>query len=195
MIAQLVVFYGEDPQQSSDYARIINEAHFDRLTAYLADGEIIAGGGADRSSRYLAPTILDQVSWETPVMQEEVFGPILPVMSFTDQEDIEELVGRHATPLALYYFSQDSEKQRRVMTSSAFGGGCINDTVAHLVEHHLPFGGVGTSGLGRYHGKASFDAFSHHKSVLRRGTWLDLPLRYPPYAGKLQWLRKLFRWC
>lgn len=193
MVTQISEFYGSEPKQSSDYGRIINDAHFERLANYLQDGEIVAGGEVDRSKRYMAPTILDGVSWQTQIMQEEIFGPILPVLSFTDEDDVIELVGRHEKPLALYYFSQNTEKQRRVM-ASAFGGGCINDTIIHLTEHHLPFGGVGSSGQGSYHGKASFEAFSHRKSVLKRGTWLDLPLRYPPYAGKLKWLKKLFAW-
>jgi aldehyde dehydrogenase (NAD+) len=194
MTARISECYGPDPQQSPDYARIINTAHFDRLAGYLADGTIVAGGGMDRDARYLAPTILDGVSWESSLMQEEIFGPILPVLGFNDHDDVLELTSRRPTPLALYYFSQDAEKQRRVMNAGAFGGGCVNDTVIHLTEHHLPFGGVGSSGQGRYHGRASFEAFSHCKSVLKRGTWLDLPLRYPPYAGKLNWLKALFRW-
>lgn len=194
MVTQIQAFYGSDPQQSPDFARIINDAHFDRLTAYLADGRPIAGGQYDKSERFLAPTILDEVSWQAPIMQEEIFGPILPVLSFTEQDDVFELAERHTTPLALYYFSQSHDKQHRAMTACAFGGGCINDTIVHLTEHHLPFGGVGKSGQGSYHGKAGFEAFSHRKSVLQRGTWLDLPLRYPPHAGKLKWLRKFFQW-
>ncbi|MFK5925185.1 MAG: aldehyde dehydrogenase [Desulfuromusa sp.] len=194
MVDQIRQFYGPDPKQSPDFARIINETHFERLTAYLADGEIITGGENDRSERYLAPTILDEVSWQAPVMQEEIFGPILPVMSFTDQDDVGELVGRHPTPLALYYFSKNHAKQRRMLAETAFGGGCVNDTIVHLTEHHLPFGGVGSSGQGSYHGKAGYETFSHCKSVLQRGTWLDLPLRYPPYDGKMKWLRNLFNW-
>ncbi len=193
IIAQLGVFYGPDPKLSPDYGRIINESHLKRLLSFLKEGKIVTGGEVDYAERYLAPTILDDVSWQMPIMQEEIFGPILPVLSFTDQEDVVELVGRHATPLALYYFSQNKAEQHRIMTSSAFGGGCINDTIVHLTEHHLPFGGVGTSGQGSYHGKASFEAFSHRKSILHRGIWLDLPLRYPPYAGKLKWLKKLFK--
>jgi aldehyde dehydrogenase (NAD+) len=194
MVAQISQFYGPDPKLSPDYGRIINEANVSRLAAYLADGKIVTGGHVDRAERYLAPTLLDGVSWQAPMMQEEIFGPILPVLSFTAQDDVVELVRHHASPLALYYFSRDSVKQRRIMAAQAFGGGCINDTIVHLSEHHLPFGGVGTSGLGRYHGKAGFEAFSHGKSVLRRGTWLDLPLRYPPYSGKLKWLKTLFKW-
>lgn len=194
MITQIGAFYGTDPKLSHDYGRIINESHLQRLAAFLQEGKIIVGGEVDLAERYLAPTILDDVSWRMPVMQEEIFGPILPVLSFTNHDDVVELIGRHATPLALYYFSQDKVRQQRIMTSSLFGGGCINDTIVHLSEHRLPFGGVGTSGQGSYHGKASFEAFSHRKSILHRGTWPDLPLRYPPYDGKLKWLKKLFEW-
>lgn len=194
MLAWIKTFYGSDPGLSGDYARIINQAHLERLAGYLGQGEIVTGGEIDRAKRYLAPTILDKVSWQDSVMQEELFGPILPVLCFTDHNELTELVSRQAKPLALYYFSQDAVKQRRVMSTMTFGGGCVNDTLVHLTEHHLPFGGVGASGQGRYHGKASFDAFSHQKSVLHRATWLDLPLRYPPYVGKLKLLRKMFRW-
>ncbi|MCK5915138.1 MAG: aldehyde dehydrogenase, partial [Deltaproteobacteria bacterium] len=190
IVIQINQFYGSNPKQSPDFARIINATHFERLTAYLTDGEIITGGETDRSEQYLAPTILDKVSWQAPIMQEEIFGPILPVLSFTDEDDVSELVERHATPLALYYFSKNRTKQRRVMTETAFGGGCLNDTIVHLTEHHLPFGGIGTSGQGSYHGMAGFKTFSHCKSLLHRGTWIDLPLRYPPYDGKLKWLKK-----
>ena len=194
MTARITACFGTEPRQSPDFARIINTTHFDRLAGYLADGRVVAGGDLDRDARYLAPTILDGISWQSPIMQEEIFGPILPVLSFGAQEDVLELIGRRPAPLALYYFSQDADKQRRIMTAGTFGGGCINDTVIHLTEHHLPFGGVGPSGQGRYHGRASFEAFSYRKSVLKRGTWFDLPLRYPPYAGKLNILKTLFKW-
>lgn len=194
MTEQITAFFGADPQQSPDFARIINPTHFARLIAYLNDGKIVAGGQHDASACYLAPTILDHVFWDAPVMQEEIFGPILPVMTFTDEDDLAAQVARHPTPLALYYFSRDPVKQRRITARIPFGGGCVNDTLVHLVEHKLPFGGVGSSGLGRYHGRASFETFSHRKGVLNRGTWFDLPLRYPPYAGKLTWLKRLFRW-
>ncbi len=194
MRVQIGAFYGDDPAQSPDYARIIDTAHLDRLQAYLCEGTIVCGGHVNREQRYLAPTILDGVSWEATIMQEEIFGPILPVLEFSEREDPVQLTAHLDPPLACYYFGRDKQKQRRFLESKTFGGGCINDTLVHLSEHRLPFGGVRTSGLGRYHGRASFEAFSHQKSVLHRGTWLDLPLRYPPYAGKLKWLKTLFRW-
>lgn len=194
MRAQVTTFYGNNPAHSPDFARIIDAAHLDRLQGYLGDGTIVCGGQFDREQRYLAPTILDQVSWQAPIMQEEIFGPILPVLSFTDQDDPVQMTAHLDPPLACYYFSRDPRKQRRFLERKSFGGGCINDTLMHLSEHHLPFGGISTSGLGRYHGRASFEAFSHQKSILHRGTWLDLPLRYPPYSGKLKWLKALLRW-
>ena len=127
-------------------------------------------------------------------MQEEIFGPILPVISFNDLNEAIEMVNRHEKPLALYFFSTDKHQQQRILQEITFGGGCINDTISHLANPNLPFGGVGSSGLGSYHGIASFDVFSHQKSVLHRGTWLDLPFRYPPYGNKLNLLRKFFKW-
>ncbi|AKD05892.1 aldehyde dehydrogenase [Pontibacter korlensis] len=187
-------FYGEDPMQSPDYARIVNERHFKRLSGYLKDGVIRAGGTTDLTQRYIAPTILDQVTWQHSVMQEEIFGPILPVLTVGSLEEAIHMVRQHEKPLALYFFSSNSQKQDLVLKHTYFGGGCINDTISHLVNPNLPFGGVGQSGMGSYHGQSSFDLFSQQKSVLHRGTWVDLPMRYPPYGDKLPMLRKLFRW-
>ncbi|GAA4425206.1 aldehyde dehydrogenase [Pontibacter saemangeumensis] len=187
-------FYGDAPQESPDYARIINDGHFDRLSAYLQHGTIRTGGQTDSASRYIAPTLLDQVNWEHPVMQEEIFGPILPILPITTLQEAIGVVNAHEKPLALYFFSSSHEKQEAVLRSTQFGGGCINDTISHLANPNLPFGGVGASGMGSYHGKSSFDLFSHQKSILQRGTWLDLPLRYPPYRNRLQMLRRFFHW-
>ncbi|WP_347156760.1 aldehyde dehydrogenase [Pontibacter chitinilyticus] len=187
-------FYGEDPAKSPDFARIINDSHFDRLANLLHEGNIRMGGQTDATSRYIAPTVLDEVTWDDPVMQEEIFGPILPVLSFQDQQDAITQVNSHEKPLALYYFSSDKAKQQELLEKVPFGGGCINDTISHLANPNLPFGGVGSSGMGSYHGQASFDLFSHKKSVVHRGTWLDLPLRYPPYNKRLAQVRRLFKW-
>ena len=187
-------FYGGDPRQSPDFARIINDRHFDRLSAFLQQGAIRAGGQTDSASRYIAPTLLDQVTWESPVMQEEIFGPILPILTYRNLDEAMQVVNAHEKPLALYFFSSSNKKKEAVLRCVQFGGGCINDTVSHLANPNLPFGGVGGSGMGSYHGKSSFDVFSHQKSVLHRGTWLDLPVRYPPYRDRLRTLRRLFRW-
>ncbi|MDX5421985.1 MAG: aldehyde dehydrogenase [Hymenobacteraceae bacterium] len=187
-------FYGENPAESPDYARIINDRHFDRLKGYLSSGLVRAGGQTDEASRYIAPTILDQVTWDSPVMQEEIFGPILPVLTYSDLDEAIKTVNQHERPLALYFFSSDKRRQKKILKETHFGGGCINDTISHLVNPNLPFGGVGGSGMGSYHGQSSYDLFSNHKSVLHRGTWLDLPLRYPPYKDRLPSIRKLFKW-
>ncbi|MFD2247337.1 aldehyde dehydrogenase [Pontibacter ruber] len=187
-------FYGEDPASSPDYARIINDRHFDRLSSYLQDVHVRVGGQTDDTARYIAPTVVDQVTWQHPIMQEEIFGPLLPVLTFNTIEEVIQTVNAHERPLAFYLFSQSQELQEEVLQRVHFGGGCINDTISHLINPNLPFGGVGSSGMGSYHGQQSFDLFSNQKSVVKRGTWLDLPLRYPPYGNKLPLIRKAFKW-
>jgi aldehyde dehydrogenase (NAD+) len=177
-------FYGEKPAQSPDYGRIIHRKHFDRLIAFLDRGEIILGGDYDPDDRYIAPTLIDGVTWDDPVMREEIFGPILPILTYDDLEDAISQVNAHPKPLALYFFSSDPQKQERILQATSSGGVCINDTVMQVGVSSLPFGGVGESGMGVYHGKASFDTFSHYKSVLKRGFWLDLNWRYAPYTAQ-----------
>lgn len=186
-------FYGEDPYQSPDYSRIVNEAHFDRLVGFLSKGTILTGGQTDRSNKYVAPTILTDIDWNDAVMQNEIFGPILPVLEYDDLDAVLDKIAGGPRPLALYYFSSDKGKQRRVIESVEFGGGCINDSIMHLLNPHLPFGGIGESGIGCYHGRAGFDTFSHRKAILNKGTWLDISLRYPPHAGKLKWLKRILK--
>ncbi len=184
-------FYGEHPEKNPDYARIINQKHFERLTNLLKNGEIIIGGETNLSERYIAPTVLDNVSVEDPVMQEEIFGPILPVIEYTDITEAIALINSKPKPLALYLFSQNKKLQKRVLQETSSGGVCFNDTMMQFGVSSLPFGGVGDSGIGTYHGKASFDTFSHYKSVLRNSFWLDLNWRYAPYQGKLPILKRL----
>jgi acyl-CoA reductase-like NAD-dependent aldehyde dehydrogenase len=191
--AGLKEFYGENPTESSDYARIVSERHFNRLREFLDNGKIIAGGDTDAETRYIAPTLLDAVSWEDPVMQEEIFGPILPILEYEDLDSAIAQINAYPKPLALYLFSQDKNKQQKVLQETSAGGVTINDTIIHIASTELPFGGVGESGMGAYHGKASFDTFTHYKSVTNRKFWLDIPLRYPPYAGKFKFLKFLFR--
>jgi aldehyde dehydrogenase (NAD+) len=186
-------FYGTDPQQSPDYGRIINQRHFDRLTAYLAGGQIIHGGRHDPKDLYLPPTLLTGVSWDAPVMQEEIFGPILPILAFENLDEALALLRHRPTPLALYLFTKDRSAQERVLAVTRSGGVCLNDTVSHIVGKDLPFGGLGESGMGAYHGKATFDCFSHRRSVLRRSFWFDSKLRYPPPRIGLQALKRVWR--
>jgi aldehyde dehydrogenase (NAD+) len=177
-------FYGENPAISPDYGRIIHRRHFDRLITFLDRGEIVLGGDYQPADRYLAPTLIDGVTWDDPVMQEEIFGPILPILTYDELEDAITQVNDRPKPLALYFFSQDRQKQDRILRATSSGGVCINDTVMQVGVNSLPFGGVGESGMGAYHGKASFDTFSHSKSVLKREFWLDLGWRYAPYTAQ-----------
>ena len=196
-----------DSFANRDYGRIVNEKHFDRLLSLLPEAEaaetaaasaktttsakIVCGGRSNRAALKLEPTVLDGVSWEDPVMQEEIFGPILPVLTYRDVEEVFTMLKDRPKPLALYVFSQNKALIRRATSRLSFGGGCVNDVVIHLATSRLPFGGVGESGMGAYHGEAGFQAFSHVKSIVDKKTWLDLPMRYQPYDRKL--LRALVR--
>jgi acyl-CoA reductase-like NAD-dependent aldehyde dehydrogenase len=186
-------FYGDDPMQSPDYARIVNEKHFQRLTRLLGDGNIIAGGKTDATNLYIAPTLIDRVSLQDGIMQEEIFGPLLPIITFDRLEQAIDMVNRLPRSLALYFFSNNAHNQQEILTKTSYGGGCINDTISHIGSLTLPFGGIGDSGMGAYHGKTSFDTFSHSKSILTRSNLIDMPLRYPPYGNKVTFLKWLFR--
>ena len=186
-------FYGDDPQKSADYGRIINRRHLDRLTSYLGGGQIAHGGQHDASDLYLAPTLLTSASTDAPVMQDEIFGPILPVLDFDQLDDALLSLRQRPTPLALYLFTRDRATQERVLSATRSGGVCINDTIVHMIGKHLPFGGLGDSGLGSYHGKASFNCFTHYRSVVRRSMAFDLKLRYPPPCISLATLKRAYR--
>lgn len=183
-------FYSLQPENSYDYGKIINLRRFNTLVAYLENAKILHGGQHDREKLYIAPTLIEGAA-DAPVMQEEIFGPILPVFEFDSFEDAEALLKKHPAPLAFYIFSESIQKQQRWINNTAFGGGCINNTVVQFSNPALPFGGVGTSGFGKYHGKYSFDSFSRLKPVLKTATWLDLSLKYPPYKGRLNWFKKI----
>jgi aldehyde dehydrogenase (NAD+) len=173
-------FYGDDPGKSADYGRIVNARQFARLVNYLRDGKIIHGGEQNAQDLFLAPTILTEVLPESPVMQEEIFGPILPVVEFDDLDAALAVLRGQPTPLALYVFTKNRATEARVLAATRSGGACVNDVVSHMIGAGLPFGGLGESGMGAYHGRAGFAAFSHQRAVLRRATWLDTPFRYPP---------------
>jgi aldehyde dehydrogenase (NAD+) len=186
-------FYGKNPQASADFPRIINDKHFKRLTSMITDGKIIVGGKTDAETRYIAPTLIEINSLEHPLMQDEIFGPILPVISIASIEDAIRIVKQFEKPLAFYIFSNNYAHQQKCLNTVQFGGGCINDTVAHLANDGLPFGGVGGSGVGAYHGKYSFDTFTHKKAICHKVTWPDVPLRYPPYNGKLGIVKQVMK--
>lgn len=186
--------YGKDPMQSPDFGRIVNPAHFSRLSRLIIPEKVVIGGRTDPGTRYIAPTVMTDVTLEDDVMQEEIFGPILPVLTYRDPLEITAVVsklGKH--PLAGYIFSGDRKIQAELSTRLQFGGGCINHCIQHLVNPHLPFGGLGQSGMGAYHGHTGFRRFSHEKSLLSAATWIDLPLAYPPYKNKLRWIKKLLK--
>lgn len=169
---------GDDPQKSEHFVRIVNDAAFDRLKGYLADGEVVFGGKTDKSERYFSPTVLDHVSPDSPVMQEEIFGPIFPVQTFSSLDEVIRFVSMREKPLALYYFGSQGDKVLKHTTS---GGSCINDVIMHIANENVPFGGVGMSGMGSYHHKRTFDVFTHYRSVISTPIWIDLPFRYMPY--------------
>lgn len=186
-------FYGEDASKSPDYGRIVNARHFARLLNYLNDGKVALGGVRDAADLFIAPTVLTDVSPESAVMREEIFGPILPVLEFDRLEDALALLRGQPTPLALYVFTNDRAMEARVLAEVRSGGVCINDVVSHMIGGRLPFGGLGESGLGAYHGRAGFEAFSHQRTILRRATWLDTPFRYPPERLSLAGLKRAMR--
>ena len=177
--------YGTEPLASPDYGKIINEKHFDRLLGLIDKQKTVTGGTSNRDKLQIAPTVMDNVTWNDSVMQEEIFGPILPILTYDDFDDIFELLKNKPKPLALYIFSQNKKHIKKVTELCSYGGGCINDTIIHLATSELGFGGVGESGMGAYHGKTGFDAFSHTKSIVDKKTWMDLPMRYQPYNEKL----------
>ncbi|MHC4435065.1 MAG: aldehyde dehydrogenase family protein, partial [Planctomycetota bacterium] len=191
----ILEFYGENPQDSEDYGRIINANHFDRLSELLGRGKIVFGGKTDREGLYISPTLITDVPEDAKIMKEEIFGPLLPVLAFDRVSEAVDFVKRRPKPLALYVFSRDKDFQRTVLSETSSGGVCMNDTIIHLTAHRLPFGGVGNSGFGKYHGKAGFDTFSNQKSVLRQTLLFDVPRRFPPTDEKsLKIMRTILKW-
>lgn len=191
LAGQIQEFYGREPKRSPDYARIVSDRHFDRLAALLGEGQVIIGGQLDRASRYIAPTVIDGVQLHHRSMQEEIFGPILPVLTYDHLDQAIATVRKMPNPLALYLFTNNRATEERVLAEVPFGGGCVNNTVVHLSNPNLPFGGRGQSGYGACHGKSGFDTFSHRKPVVKTALFPDIPLRYAPYAGKVSLLKRL----
>ena len=185
--------YGENPENSEDYPRIVNKTNLSRLSNLIEGTNIVYGGKYNIDTCYFSPTIIDEPKIESPLMAEEIFGPILPVISYDNENEIEKLILKYEKPLALYVFSTNNKFSEKIIRKYSFGGGAINDTIIHCGNPNLPFGGVGHSGIGAYHGKASFDLLSHKKSIIKKGNWLDVKIRYAPYDGKLNTVKKFFK--
>lgn len=186
----ILKFYTKNPCSNKEYPKIINKKHFNRLLNLMKSGNVISGGQYSDKTNHIAPTIIDGITWESPIMQEEIFGPLLPVLEFKELNEVVLNVNKNPKPLALYLFINNKKKERYVLDNISFGGGCINDTIIHLATPYMPFGGVGESGIGAYHGKESFLTFSHRKSILKKSNLFDIPLRYPPYKKRLNLLKK-----
>ena len=184
-------FYGE-ALNGLQWPKMINEKHYNRVMSLMAGEKVYCGGKGD--GQHIEPTILTDITWDSPIMQEEIFGPVLPVITFKEIDEIIPMINSREKPLALYLFTRSGRNKEKILQSVPFGGGCVNDTVIHLASSRLPFGGVGQSGMGRYHGKYSFDTFTHEKAVVMKGSWLDIQMRYPPFSKKkLNLIKKFLR--
>ncbi|MBO5372314.1 MAG: aldehyde dehydrogenase [Lachnospiraceae bacterium] len=191
---EFIRMLGNEPLQNPDYPRIVNEKHYHRIMKLIQAENIRFGGYGNREDLQIAPTVLEDVTLDSLVMQEEIFGPILPVLTFQRREDVLGIIEHYEKPLACYLFTKDAKFKRWALKNISFGGGCINDTIMHIASSELGFGGVGASGMGSYHGKKGFECFSHEKSIVERGTWIDVPVRYQPYAKwKSFWIRKFLK--
>ncbi len=191
--AEITRRYGVNPKTSEDFPRIINSKNLERLESLIGGKSILHGGEIDETENYIAPTLIDNPSLDSAIMQEEIFGPILPILTYDTEEDIEHIILKNETPLSFYIFSKNKNFIERTITKYSFGGGVVNDLMVHFGNPKLPFGGIGGSGMGKYHGKHGFDTFSHEKSIMKRGAWFDPSFRYAPYKGKMNLLRKVFK--
>ena len=192
MKREIVRQFGEKPLDNPNYGKIVNQKHFDRLCGLLADEKDVFGGETNARQLRIAPAIIDHATRDSAAMQDEIFGPILPVLTFENIAEVPAIVAHHPTPLALYLFTSDRTHERMIMNAISFGGGCVNDTIIHLATSQMGFGGVGMSGMGSYHGKYGFDTFTHEKSIVDKGNWLDLPMRYQRYTPWKEKLLKMF---
>jgi len=183
-------FFGEDASKSDNYGKIINTKQFDRIVQYMKDGKILYGGKTNRDTLYIEPTLMHDIELSSPIMSDEIFGPILPIIGFSTMQEALDIISKNKNPLAFYIFTSGKEKEKKWLASVASGGGCVNNASWHLTNHNLPFGGRGFSGTGRYHGRFSFETFSHLKAIMKTPTWFDPSVKYPPFKGKL----KLFKW-
>jgi aldehyde dehydrogenase (NAD+) len=186
----ILKFFTDKPEESYNYGKIINEKQFSRISSYLSSGTIVLGGRINKEQLFIEPTLLADVPADAPVMAEEIFGPVLPVISFTSLQEAKAIIDKHPNPLAFYVYTSSRQKEKEWLEAVPAGGSCVNNSSWHLTNHNLPFGGRGFSGTGCYHGKFSFDTFSHKRAVMKTPTWFDPAIKYPPFKGKL----KLFKW-
>ena len=184
--------FGKEPLKNPNYGKIINEKHFERILGLINGEKLVYGGQSEPESLRIAPTVLNNITWDDAVMGEEIFGPLLPILTFDTLDEALDTVESHPHPLALYFFSEDKAAQKKVLDTCRFGGGCINDTIIHLATSDMPFGGVGESGMGSYHGRAGFETFSHYRSIVDKKTWMDLPIRYQKYTGLKEKMMRMF---
>jgi aldehyde dehydrogenase (NAD+) len=191
---EIIIAFGNEPEKSPDFARIVNVKNWNRLTAMIDDDKVIFGGQSNESDCYIAPTLINENDIDSLVMKDEIFGPLLPILEYSSDADIYTVVSKYEKPLSLYVFTENKIFAEKIIQNYSFGGGCINDTIIHFLNKRLPFGGVGHSGIGAYHGVLSFDTFSHKKAIVKKANWLDLPLRYAPYKDKLATINKLLKW-
>ena len=190
--AEIIRQFGADPLQNPDYGKIINEKHFKRILGLINPDKLVRGGQSDEATLCIAPTVLDGVTWDDAVMGEEIFGPLLPIITFDSLDEVIDTVESHPHPLAFYFFSESKDAQKKMLDRCRFGGGCINDTIIHLATSEMPFGGVGESGMGGYHGESGFETFSHYRSIVDKKTWMDLPVRYQKYTEKKERILRRF---
>jgi aldehyde dehydrogenase (NAD+) len=189
----ILQFFSSDASANDEYCKIINERQFLRLIAYLKDGSVIFGGKYDASKLFIGPTLMEDVLLDSQIMKDEIFGPILPIIPFDNFEEAKSIIAQNPNPLAFYVYTSSSQKEKQWLQGIPAGGGCVNNSSWHLTNHHLPFGGRGTSGFGEYHGKNSFETFSHRKAILKTPTWFDPRIKYPPFKGKLGLFKKIVR--
>lgn len=193
IINEIRIQFGENVRNSGDYPRIVNKSSLERLSGYLNDGKIYYGGNIDEDNLYMEPTLIIKPDLNSPLMSDEIFGPILPILVYEDLDNVIKFINHREKPLALYYFSESKKKIKYVLTSTTSGGVTINDTIIHVANPNLPFGGVGSSGVGKYHGKESFETFTHNKSVMKRGTFIEFNIRFAPYKNKLNLVKRIMK--
>ena len=191
---EITLAYGKKPEISPDYPRIINAKNWTRLVQMIEADKVIFGGQTNEKEHYISPTLIQETDLDSAIMKEEIFGPLLPILSYQSEADLHAIISRYEKPLSLYVFTKNTAFAEKIIQDYSFGGGCVNDTVVHFSNKRLPFGGVGHSGIGAYHGTLSFDTFSHKKAIVKKAYWLDLPMRYAPYKNKLTTIKKLLKW-